>query len=187
VIINRTSAHRRARFGETKRCPKVARLLCVYIKISQESIFASILLKRATAFRLQDCQHVHRKVSRIYDLHAMRRHAIHLIVLVIEGCMRKFDKFKLLNNQRLSRVVQFVSFHIIFLFNFVQMAEFSTPTKVKCKSRINNSEFCTPVKTSTSSIQIPASPFLEKIGYGTGMFIYFKRIFLDSYLKRSLV
>jgi len=41
------------------------------------------------------------------------------------------------------------------------MAEFSTPTKVKCKT--DNSELNTPIK-------IPASPFLQQIGYGTGMY-----------------
>ncbi|XP_025268834.1 lymphokine-activated killer T-cell-originated protein kinase isoform X2 [Camponotus floridanus] len=43
------------------------------------------------------------------------------------------------------------------------MAEFSTPTKVKCKT--DNSELNTPIK-------IPASPFLQQIGYGTGVAVY---------------
>nr|XP_012225284.1 PREDICTED: lymphokine-activated killer T-cell-originated protein kinase [Linepithema humile] len=52
------------------------------------------------------------------------------------------------------------------------MAEFSTPTSAKLISRIHNAEFRTPVKTSASPIEIPASPFLEKIGYGTGNAVY---------------
>lgn len=44
------------------------------------------------------------------------------------------------------------------------MAEFSTPTRVKCKSKTDNSELNTPIK-------IPASPFLQQIGYGTGMYV----------------
>lgn len=43
------------------------------------------------------------------------------------------------------------------------MAEFKTPTRVKSKSSrlTDNAELGTPIK-------IPASPFLEQIGYGTG-------------------
>lgn len=107
------------------------------------------------------------------DLSATRRHAIHLTPLVHRRCMRKFDKFKLFNNLTVSPChLAFSSFFFI-LFNFVQMAEFSTPTTpVKCKSKVNNGELRTPVKASASPIQIPASRFLEKIGYGTGMFIF---------------
>ncbi|XP_072749569.1 lymphokine-activated killer T-cell-originated protein kinase isoform X1 [Anoplolepis gracilipes] len=45
------------------------------------------------------------------------------------------------------------------------MAEFSTPTRVKCKSKTDNPELNTPIK-------IPASPFLQQIGYGTGVAVY---------------
>ncbi|XP_014472888.1 PREDICTED: lymphokine-activated killer T-cell-originated protein kinase isoform X3 [Dinoponera quadriceps] len=46
------------------------------------------------------------------------------------------------------------------------MAEFKTPTRIKCKGRVtDNAELGTPIK-------IPASPFLERIGYGTGIAVY---------------
>lgn len=42
------------------------------------------------------------------------------------------------------------------------MTEFKTPTTKRYKSRVqNNPELQTPIK-------IPASPFLEQIGYGCG-------------------
>jgi len=134
------------------------------------------------SFEASDCSRVTglstciaARSPRLYGSYATRRHAIHLTVLVSGKSMRKFDKFKLSQLTVVSHSVRFFSRCSSLSLNFVQMAEFSTPTNVKC--RINNSEFCTPVKTSVSSIQIPASPFLEKIGYGTGMFIYFKCIF----------
>ncbi|XP_029174190.1 lymphokine-activated killer T-cell-originated protein kinase [Nylanderia fulva] len=45
------------------------------------------------------------------------------------------------------------------------MAEFSTPPRVKSKGKTDNSELNTPIK-------IPASPFLQQIGYGTGVAVY---------------
>ncbi|XP_011635596.1 lymphokine-activated killer T-cell-originated protein kinase [Pogonomyrmex barbatus] len=45
------------------------------------------------------------------------------------------------------------------------MTEFSTPLKAKCKRVTDRAELNTPIK-------IPASPFLEQIGYGTGVGVY---------------
>lgn len=42
------------------------------------------------------------------------------------------------------------------------MAECCTPPRVKCKR--DRAELNTPIK-------IPASPFLQQIGYGTGMYL----------------
>lgn len=54
------------------------------------------------------------------------------------------------------------------------MAEFKTPTIKRCKTRIeDNPELQTPIK-------IPASPFLQQIGYGCGKETY-------QYLKLLLL
>lgn len=81
--------------------------------------------------------------------------------------LRNSVKFKLFESRRLyTSFCRSVCILFFFLFlHFVYMAEFSTPTKVKCKT--DNSELNTPIK-------IPASPFLQQIGYGTGTYVSLK-------------
>lgn len=45
------------------------------------------------------------------------------------------------------------------------MAEFKTPTSTKCKSRLDSAK-------KIPSLEIPPSPFLQKIGYGCGVNVF---------------
>ncbi|XP_032689951.1 lymphokine-activated killer T-cell-originated protein kinase isoform X2 [Odontomachus brunneus] len=73
----------------------------------------------------------------------------------------------ILKSQRFCYACYFVHFLLpIFSILFTHMAGFKTPTSVRYRSRLtDNAGLETPIK-------IPASPFLERIGYGTGVAVY---------------
>jgi hypothetical protein len=85
--------------------------------------------------------------------------------------LRKFHKFKLFKRQRLPperfALIYFLLLYAFanLFFNFVYMAELKTPTRVRTEKKVTDrTELNTPVK-------IPASPFLQQIGYGTGVYL----------------
>jgi len=68
------------------------------------------------------------------------------------------------SNGRSKRLVPRGPLSLIFSISFEEMDEFSTPPRVRCRKVTDKAELNTPIK-------IPASPFLQQIGYGTGMYI----------------
>lgn len=95
-------------------------------------------------------------------------------------------RFKLFESQRLlraSRVRSINSPPPVFAISLGNMAEFITPPRMRGKRVMDKAELNTPIK-------IPASPFLQQIGYGTGTylvkmpFLYLPLIFILNYKQR---